>query len=303
MPSQGYQYASGRIAALDSRLPSEQEVRNASSGGLDNLVRLFSQAELLEASARPDSVDTLRNLCETKLRDELSELCPDRRLFDVLWMDGDLINLKLLIKLRLLGLPLDSETLALGTVPAREIVHAVEEKDYSCFDDLQKEILDIDNKVEKDRDIMAACAALDELFIARQKSESEKLGYAPVASFYETKAEYADILTALRCLSLNIPKKTMYSLLIGPNKDRIIGSYDDLPDSLVSVAPLNIREDIQAYLLDRDLSKLSNRIKAVGTGSLSGSFAALEGPAALVAYVSKVRSLLTSISLKKETRS
>lgn len=41
MPSQGYQYASGRIAALDSRLPSEQEVRNASSGGLDNLVRLF----------------------------------------------------------------------------------------------------------------------------------------------------------------------------------------------------------------------------------------------------------------------
>ena len=303
MPSQGYQYASGRIAALDSKLPTELDVRNASSGGLDNLVRLFSQAGLVDASAKPDSVDALRNLCETRLRDELDELCPDKRLFEVLWLDGDLINIKLLLKLRLMGLPLDSETLALGTVPDAEIKRAVEERDYSCFGDLQDAILAVDTTVDKGGNIMAACASLDEMFISRQKAVSEKLGYAPVASFYEAKAEYADVMTVLRCLALNIPKNTMYSLLIGPNKDKIIESYDSLPEALVSMAPLNIQDYIKAYINDGDMYKLSAAVRDANTGSLSGSGYSLEGPAALVAYVSKVRSLLTAISLKKETRS
>ncbi|MGI5888708.1 MAG: V-type ATPase subunit [Oscillospiraceae bacterium] len=299
----GYEYASGRIAALDSRLPSKTEVQNASQNGLDSLIRLFSSAALLPQSAKPSGIQELRRMCEEHLRDELLELCPDKRLFDILWLDGDLTNVKLLIKIRLLGLDPDSETLAIGTVPDVEVKAAVAEKDYSVFGDIADSISEVESLVESGEELMAVCARLDEIFIEKQRNSARSLGYKAISSYYMSRAETADILTAVRCQNLQISKADMAKLLIGPNKEKISAAYESAPESLVDISPDSIRKYVSSYVSDRDISKLSEGLAKVRSDTLSGAAGALEGPAAIVSYFVKVHGLMNAISIRKEERS
>jgi V/A-type H+-transporting ATPase subunit C len=128
-----YAYAVGRIRALETRLLTGERVnRLAEAGSIDELLRLLGDTHYAEYLFELGSPWEYEVILEDEMRGVVKlvvELSMDPALTDIFRLRYDFHNVKVALKEKFSGEPLDSAYIALGTIPADRVRDAVRGKE------------------------------------------------------------------------------------------------------------------------------------------------------------------------------
>lgn len=202
MPQKSYGYAAGRVGVLSLSLLSEAALEQLTqAGSVEEAARLLTDAGWGEASTRQD----IERLCDRHVLDAcktVKELSPEQQTTDCFLIQYDILNLKTLIKSRMLGRP-DADLSPAGTLDAEKLRRAVAENSYQ---DLPPRLKDAMERIEKRMamapDPLFVDAELDKAMFAFVQDRLPLVKSPEVRGYFEAKAELTNLMIALRCARL-----------------------------------------------------------------------------------------------------
>ena len=104
MPQPSYPYACARISALEKGILDAASVRRMAEGSLEDAMRTLSDVRYGGVSdASASNAEELIAAELARVSREVREVSPEPALTDLFLLENDVLNLKLLIKGRLLG--------------------------------------------------------------------------------------------------------------------------------------------------------------------------------------------------------
>ena len=288
-----YLAAVGTIRALEARLLREAEVEKilgtkSFKEAFEVLHDLSFGEFISEVKTEGDFETVLKlGLYDTKI--ELTRLAPYSTELDVLWLMYDLLNIKILLKGKLLKD--DPQVFSDMTIPYAkyspekllEIINGetLEESTKWIGDAFQKAI----HVYEKNQDPLAAEYSLDADFMAKILELALKQHNQFVTHFVHNNIDAFNIMAAFRFL-LREDQETV-PFLTGGNI-----SQDDLSADAVEVFADNIhspwkegvKEGVEGYQKYGHLSILENRLSEVILESFLSSKFIIDGPEPLMAF-------------------
>lgn len=238
MPQNSALYAVARIRALEAGLFNKDRLLRLMEGGAKNAMKQLSESGY---GSMPDAGEgDLERMIANELAKAYAvvrELSTDPVLTDVFLIRADVINLKLLIKLRILGAD-ETPAMALGGLYLPEqLARMVQDGDYSllpapfrnALEGVEAEILEGSVKPQR------ISVELDKAYIwyALQSGREFAIRY------FSTKADFDNLLTLLRSRAMGLDAKQMENALLPAGSishERLIPAYDmpieDLADHL-----------------------------------------------------------------------
>lgn len=200
MPQISRYYAAGRIRALEKTLltPAALE-RLASAGSVAEVARVLSEVGWGDSQNQPG----VERLADEHVRTACSlvrEITPDPGVTDLFLVKYDILNLKALLKARLLGeeSPALSEN---GTMEPERLRAAVAEANYAYLPALyQAALKEIESGIAVDQDAFRIDARLDILLFGLIADGLEAAKDCPltIRAYFTARADAANMLIALR---------------------------------------------------------------------------------------------------------
>ena len=203
MPSDSYPYAVGRIRGLERSFFSPQDFTRMAEQPFQAAVKQLSDSGYGQEAEDKSDPDELVAAEMKALRHTIDELAPEKPLTDPFWLEQDAVNLKLLLKARLLEEDIPKEDFAFGLFDLGLLQQAVAQKDYSALPSpLASSLAELEVSIEKQ-------AVMDPFFIStavdraiyRQIFSIGKKSF--VHKFFSAKVDFTNILSFLRARSLN----------------------------------------------------------------------------------------------------
>lgn len=245
MPSDSYPYAVGRIRRLELSLLEQADFNRISEQPPETAVKSLADTGYGQNAQNKDDADALVTAEFELLRTVINELTPKKELTDLFFLTQDAINIKLLLKARLLGDTIENDEFAFGLFNVEILKKAVNEKKYSDLPGLLAEgMLELEKIIlEKgqleDADPFMIGAMVDRIvykFIFNQIKSSKN---ALVSRYFKAKVDFTNILSMLRVRLLKW-KKERFSLVFIDGGEvsakTLLGMYDLADDAIVNAA-------------------------------------------------------------------
>ena len=197
-----YPYAVGRIRGLERSFLSPQDLARMAEQPLAAAVKQLADSGYGHEAENKSDPDALVATEMKTLRSVIDELTPDKPLTDLFWLEQDAVNLKWLLKARLLHEPVTKEDLAFGLFDFELLQHSVAQKDYSAFPPVLKSRLsELEAAIGKNvgADPYAISAAVDDA-IYQQIFSNKKKGFTH--KFFSAKVDFTNVLSFLRSRGL-----------------------------------------------------------------------------------------------------
>ena len=200
MPQISHAYAVGRVRSLEKNLLSKQTLeRMLSAPNAQEAARTLSEAGWGDAQ-NVQEVDVLaqnhmRNACAL-----VRECTPETDITDCFLLKFDILNLKTLVKARLMGQkePVLSPN---GTLNEDKLRHAVAEGKYSDLPkEYQETMAKIEQRVAVEADPLYIDAQLDKLLYRLIATRLSRVKHVPeeIRAYFSAKADSVNLLIALR---------------------------------------------------------------------------------------------------------
>ncbi|NBK17369.1 V-type ATPase subunit [Anaerotruncus sp. 1XD42-93] len=204
--SESYTYAVARIRANELALFNDQAIEQLlAAKSYEECIRLLQDKGWGGMEANPTAEGLLAEERE-KTWALMRELVPDLSVFDVFLYTNDYHNLKAAIKLVCTGSEDFGLFISHGTIDHRELLHAVQERDWGSLpDSMRGPAEEAYTALAQTRDgqlcdIILDRAALDAVYAAGKASRDEL-----VRRYAELTVAAADIKTAVRCARTGKP--------------------------------------------------------------------------------------------------
>ncbi len=204
--SESYTYAVARIRANELALFNDQAIEQLlAAKSYEECIRLLQDKGWGGMEANPTAESLLAEERE-KTWALMRELVPDLSVFDVFLYTNDYHNLKAAIKLVCTGSEDFGLFISHGTIDHRELLHAVQERDWGSLPDpMRGPAEEAYTALAQTRDgqlcdIILDRAALDAVYAAGKASRDEL-----VRRYAELTVAAADIKTAVRCARTGKP--------------------------------------------------------------------------------------------------
>lgn len=262
MPQKSALYGVARIRSAERFLiPRERMRKLAEMSAEDVLGQLVEggYGALPDAKAADPEALIASELAKTNelVRDVSTE--PEQT--DIFFMQADVHNLKLLLKLRLTGGESDA-LMKGGCYDPKFLAKCVEDADYSRLPDIFKETLDAFEKEAKSGTVDPALlsTALDDAYIryALQK------GNDFVKTYFRAFADFTNIATLLRVRAIKGERARFASLLIEPgdvSKSSLLSAFELSDDALSKALPVGPAKEYMARGIETAVK--TGRISAV----------------------------------------
>jgi len=145
MPQNSYAYAVGRVRALENRLLNRDRIErmvDAPSAGEALKVLVESGYEMEKEISGPRDYERLLQFELEKTCRIVESITPDKELTNLLFLEFDMHNLKVLLKARLLGNDHDELLSRMGTIRTDVMKKAVSGKDYRELPQFLQDVLE-----------------------------------------------------------------------------------------------------------------------------------------------------------------
>ncbi len=214
MPQRSHGFAVGRIAVLAQNLMNRQALeRLTSAPSADAVARILVELGWGEAKDQAD-IARLADRRVAEACELLKDITPEPDATDCFLLKYDALNLKLLLKSRVLGIA-DAELSPCGTLDPERLRRAVLENNYSDLPDaLKLAMQEIERRIAVQMDPLFVDVRLDKAMyemildrLARVKSE-------PLHSYFQQKLELTNLMIALRCAKMGRSAAFARELLI-----------------------------------------------------------------------------------------
>ncbi|MEA5051252.1 MAG: V-type ATPase subunit [Oscillospiraceae bacterium] len=228
MPTDNYPYAVGRIRVLESGLLGDAKLARLAELPYDAARRqLLDWGFAAEYPVKEDA-DGLIDYRRREIRDVIRELTPQPELTDLFYLEYDAINLKLLLKQRLLGGgDVVATELTPGVFDPALLDGAVDAKDYAALGEpLCSRMNDVEARMALSPDPRVLSAMVDDAVFAYIFAALDKHKNAFCEDYFRRKADYTNILSLLRARALRMSEADFEQMLVGGGaigKDALAG--------------------------------------------------------------------------------
>ncbi len=199
MPQISHAYAVGRVRVLEQMLLNGQ--------ALDRLIACENLAEVLRALAEAGWGDAANKnevdrLAERHIADAcklVREITPEPVITDCFLIKYDVLNMKVLVKARALGIP-SAALSENGTIPADRLRRAVEERRYQDLPaPFAEALMRIDKKFLSEEDPLYVDAELDKAMGEYIQTALKCTKNEAIKRYFTDRADVVNLLIAIRC--------------------------------------------------------------------------------------------------------
>lgn len=235
MAQESYAYACARISVLSKRLLDTATVWRMAEGSLDDALRVLQDMRYggAQDGAEPD-VERMIDREMTIALTELRELSPEPLFTDLLMLEKDMLNLKQLIKARLLGS--DAVTWAYGGLYAREkLGEMVRTQDYRALPRQLREAFDaLEKRLQVQVQPQQISIQIDRAYLsyALEQTARNRLGN----HYFRALCDFDNVLTFLRMRAMGAGRDMLQRGLLpegGIKQKDLIDAYELSADSLL----------------------------------------------------------------------
>lgn len=198
MPQMSHAYAVGRVRALERGLLSQaalQRLENAQSP--EEVARMLSELGWGECKSQRD-VERQAD-AQVKLACKLVRECsPEPEITDCFLVKFDFLNLKILLKARLLGRTAENLS-ECGVLDVDMLRHAVTENSYRALPEFFRGVMErIERHIASEPDPLYIDAELDKAMFELIQGRMAKCRYERIRRYFSAQADLTNLLIALR---------------------------------------------------------------------------------------------------------
>lgn len=245
MPQPSYEYAGARIASLEKRLLDRADILRMAEGTLQDALRMLMDvryggvSDLAEMDVEQMIANELNNAAT-----EVKELSPESEITDLLFLKNDILNLKQLIKARLLNQS-DIEWQGGGLFSREQLTYCVQNADYKLLPPVIQSAL---NKLEKQLAIAVEpqriSIELDRAYLEYALMVSGKNGF--LRHYFMAEADFDNLLSFLRMRAMGAGKESFKDVLLpegGIKHKNLLNSYELSFDAINRVVSESVCKD------------------------------------------------------------
>ncbi len=267
MPSDSYPFAVGRIKGLERSFLDPAEFSRIADLPEYSAVKSLADSGYGQDATDKTDPDALISAEMDTLRLTIEELTPKTALTDLFFLSQDAINLKLLLKARLLEEEVVDDELAFGLYDAELLKKAVENKDYSELPEKLAEGLDeVETAIAKKAELgvsvdpFTVSAEVDRAIYQYVFAQLKKLRNSFVSKYFKAKVDFTNVLSLLRARSLRWEKERFELVFIDGGeleKKEVLNAYDLPVDGMERAINFGsndraIKRGLSAYLNDNN---------------------------------------------------
>lgn len=266
MPSDSYPYAVGRIRGLERSFLDQAAFHRLSEQPFAAAVKSLADSGYGQEAENKSDPDVLIAAEMDSLRDLMEELTPNPALTDLFWLEQDAINLKLLLKARLLGDEVDDSEFAYGLFDIETLKEAVETKNYSALPAQLAAEMDGVERLIEDRGItggidpLTVSAEVDRavynyvLYSLKPRLKNLKTSF--VKKYFTAKIDFTNMLSLFRARALKWDKARYETVFVDGgevSKKDLLEAFDLPADNIeraVSFGSLDapMKRALNAYI-------------------------------------------------------
>lgn len=197
MAQKSYAYACARVSALSKRLLDDTALKRMTEGSMGDALRILIDDRY---GSLPDAGEgDGERMIERELiamREEVKSLSPEPAITDLFLLQTDVMNLKTLIKGRLLDQK-DVSWQFGGLYDREQLEKAVAEQDYSFLpQDMAAELMTLEKRLTVSVEPQLISIALDRAYLRHALKTTEK--NKAFSHYFKAKADFDNVLTFLR---------------------------------------------------------------------------------------------------------
>ncbi len=237
MPQSSYYYAVARIRALEAGLIGRERMMRIADSSLDDAVRLLHEPGY---GNMPDATAAECELLIEREREKaaalVKEVSPEPEVTDLFLLRTDVLNLKMLIKARLMQTEQDPRLLAGGVYANELLLRAVRERDYR---DLPKdfrnalELLELTLFTQKEPQLISV--TLDNAYLTHAYTVLKKHKNTEALEWFRAMADFNNVLILLRMKHMNASKADLSGKLLPDgnlSRSTLLSAFDLPEESL-----------------------------------------------------------------------
>lgn len=250
MPSDNYRYTNGCIKVIESTLLDDQRLQRLRELPFDAAVRQLGEWGYASEYPVRDDVDALIDFRMGEIHAVVDGVTPQKQLSDLFWLQLDAVNIKYLIKARLLGADDTGRgELEKGVYDLALLRDCVARQDYSALDSPLGALLnEADAPNEHAPDPRALSAAVDRAVYTHIFAVLDKTRNTFCRRYFTAKADFTNILSMLRARQLAWTREELSDMLIpgGEIAAEALLSYpaDKRPEKALAALTVGANADI-----------------------------------------------------------
>lgn len=265
MPQPSYPYACARISALEKGLLNSQTVRRMAEGSLEDAMRVLLDARYGNMpEATSEDCERMIESVRRQTAATIQELSPDPAVTDLFLLETDALNLKILIKARLLGST--EPPLVEGGLFAREQLAAMTEA--QAYGELPPEMAEALNELEKKLKIQAepqlVSVMVDYGYLKHCLQASADAKDPFVKQYFAALCDFDNVITFFRMRAMGAQKEDLKGMLLpsaGVKAQSLIEAYELSAETLNkalsgSVARSALQDGLSLMLVSGNIATL-----------------------------------------------
>ncbi len=307
LPS-NYAYASGKIRALEPMILNATDIeRMVDAPDFNTAFKVLDDTDYADNLLAVEPLnyrDALRD-DYSQLHQLLKKLIPDQKVFNILYLDRDFLNIKLLLKAKFFNL----ET---GSLPSHDTIYPPEKLKEFIFNNkdlgLDPEILQIItnsiNQIKKRTEPHFIDTLLTQKYFALIQQIAKKIGNRFIADLIKIQVDNANLLSWLRAKRLKLKKNQVSELFIAGgniNPSLLLSIYADEPKNLKPIVYLHydkmVTSSFDTYLENNSLFEFEKALEDFETQFCQKAKMVAYGPEIVVAYYIAKRIAVKNVRL------
>lgn len=213
MAQKSYAYACARVSALSKRLLDDTALKRMTEGSMGDALRILIDDRY---GSLPDAGEgDGERMIERELiamREEVKSLSPEPAITDLFLLQTDVMNLKTLIKGRLLDQK-DVSWQFGGLYDREQLEKAVAEQDYSFLpQDMAAELMTLEKRLTVSVEPQLISIALDRAYLRHALKTTEK--NKAFSHYFMAKADFDNVLTFLRVRAMGSGRGQLRDVLL-----------------------------------------------------------------------------------------
>ncbi len=217
MPQPSYPYACARISALEKGLLNSQTIRRMAEGSLEDAMRVLLDARYgnLPDATSEDCERMIENV-RRQTAETVLELSPDPAVTDLFLLETDALNLKILIKARLLG-SAEPPFVEGGLYACERLSAMTEAQEYGELPPAMAEALSqLEKKLKIQAEPQLVSVMVDYGYLKHCLQTSQSVKDPFVRQFFSALCDFDNVITFFRMRAMGAQKEDLKEMLLPP---------------------------------------------------------------------------------------
>lgn len=303
-----YIYASGKIKALEPKLLSTTDIeRMVDAPDIDAAFKVLNDTDYSDNLLEVTPINYRQALSDDYLQlyNLLKDLIPDKNLFKLIFIDRDIINIKLLFKQKYFDIDVTDHLKENCVYSPSDLKSYILEGGISDLDDDAKNLVNsIKAELAEEETPARISAVITKQYFVLLKKLARKVGNGLVDNFVTSQIDTANLKILLRAKRLNLESKIFINQLIADGNIKLYDLITAFEEDIKLIRPQisqhydeAVVKSFDQFLEDDLLFNFEKELEDYKTKTLNKVKFVAYGPEVILAYHNAKQNAIANIRI------